>query len=251
MLSWRWVFKFYIKTLATNLLFVTVIQLLFLVTTGSIETQTHPGEGSSSNQQPNHSTETWPQHINREWCASSGDCSVLPVQCMHCRLDYDCIYGKVLNVTCKVPEDIQCTGPHTFTRNMTCRHCYQTPEWQQTCVKEWKHMKEHCMRSIQYGGLPPKLRANCTVLPHVLCLGRRSFHKLVKCNWTSGYSWTTTLILSITLGGFGADRFYLGRWQEGIGKLFSFGGLGVWTLIDVVLVAIRYLGPVDGSLYIY
>ncbi len=55
---------------------------------------------------------------------------------------------------------------------------------------------------------------------------------------------------SITLGGFGADRFYLGHWQEGIGKLFSFGGLGVWTLVDVVMVAIRYVGPSDGSLFI-
>jgi hypothetical protein len=45
-------------------------------------------------------------------------------------------------------------------------------------------------------------------------------------------------------------RFYLGHWQEGIGKLFSFGGLGVWTLVDVVMVAIRYVGPADGSLYI-
>jgi hypothetical protein len=45
-------------------------------------------------------------------------------------------------------------------------------------------------------------------------------------------------------------RFYLGHWQEGIGKLFSFGGLGVWTLVDVVLIAIRYVGPADGSLYI-
>lgn len=46
------------------------------------------------------------------------------------------------------------------------------------------------------------------------------------------------------------SRFYLGHWQEGIGKLFSFGGLGVWTLVDVVLVAIGYIGPADGSLYI-
>lgn len=45
-------------------------------------------------------------------------------------------------------------------------------------------------------------------------------------------------------------RFYLGHWQEGIGKLFSFGGLGVWTLIDVLLISIRYLGPADGSLYL-
>jgi len=55
---------------------------------------------------------------------------------------------------------------------------------------------------------------------------------------------------SITLGGFGADRFYLGLWREGIGKLFSFGGLGVWTIVDVILVAAGYIGPADGSLYI-
>lgn len=55
---------------------------------------------------------------------------------------------------------------------------------------------------------------------------------------------------SITLGGFGIDRFYLGSWAEGIGKLFSFGGLGVWTLIDVILIAAGYLKPADGSVYI-
>lgn len=55
---------------------------------------------------------------------------------------------------------------------------------------------------------------------------------------------------SITLGGFGADRFYLGQWREGLGKLFSFGGLGIWTLIDVLLIGVGYVGPVDGSLYI-
>ena len=49
---------------------------------------------------------------------------------------------------------------------------------------------------------------------------------------------------------FCVSRFYLGDWQVGIGKLFTFGGLGVWTLVDVVLVAIRYIGPADGSLYI-
>ena len=37
-----------------------------------------------------------------------------------------------------------------------------------------------------------------------------------------GKSWSTALILSITLGGFGADRFYLGYWREGLGKLFSY-----------------------------
>jgi len=41
----------------------------------------------------------------------------------------------------------------------------------------------------------------------VLCLGRRKFLKRLRCNWTGGHRWSTALILSITLGGFGIDRY--------------------------------------------
>lgn len=58
------------------------------------------------------------------------------------------------------------------------------------------------------------------------------------------------MIYSITLGGFGIDRFYLGLWKSGIGKLFSFGGLGIWTMVDAILIAIGYIQPSDGSMYI-
>ncbi|KAM6351163.1 TM2 domain-containing protein 3 isoform 4-T4 [Alca torda] len=91
---------------------------------------------------------------------------------------------------------------------------------------------------------------DCKVKPYVHCLGNRVFPKMLYCNWTGGYKWSTALALSITLGGFGADRFYLGQWREGLGKLFSFGGLGIWTLIDVLLIGVGYVGPADGSLYI-
>jgi len=57
------------------------------------------------------------------------------------------------------------------------------------------------------------------------------------------------MLLSITLGGFGADRFYLGLWRAGLGKLFSLGGLGIWTLLDMILIAVGYVSPADGSLY--
>ena len=38
------------------------------------------------------------------------------------------------------------------------------------------------------------------------------------------------------LGGWGVDRFYLGKVGTGILKLVTGGGLGVWWLIDVILV---------------
>lgn len=62
---------------------------------------------------------------------------------------------------------------------------------------------------------------------------------------------SSLLCFSMTVGGFGVDRFYLGLWQTGLGKLFSFGGLGVWTILDVILVATGYLTPADGSAFIY
>lgn len=56
------------------------------------------------------------------------------------------------------------------------------------------------------------------------------------------------LLLSVVLGGFGIDRFYLGFWQIGLGKLFSFGGLGIWVIVDLILISIGFLGDSDGSL---
>jgi hypothetical protein len=44
-------------------------------------------------------------------------------------------------------------------------------------------------------------------------------------------------LLSWLLGSFGADRFYLGYTGLGIFKLLTLGGLGLWALIDVALLA--------------
>ena len=43
------------------------------------------------------------------------------------------------------------------------------------------------------------------------------------------------LILSILLGGLGVHRFYAGRIVTGILMLLTLGGLGIWTLIDIII----------------
>jgi TM2 domain-containing membrane protein YozV len=54
---------------------------------------------------------------------------------------------------------------------------------------------------------------------------------------TGGKDWLVALLLSIFLGSLGIDRFYLGHIGLGIFKLLTCGGLGVWWLIDLILIA--------------
>ncbi|MER7553269.1 MULTISPECIES: TM2 domain-containing protein [Streptomyces] len=42
-------------------------------------------------------------------------------------------------------------------------------------------------------------------------------------------------VLQILLGGLGIGRFYVGSIGVGIAQLLTFGGLGVWALIDGIL----------------
>lgn len=42
-----------------------------------------------------------------------------------------------------------------------------------------------------------------------------------------------TWVLSLVFGVFGADRFYLGKTSSAVAKLLTFGGFGVWYLIDL------------------
>ena len=54
---------------------------------------------------------------------------------------------------------------------------------------------------------------------------------------TSDKDWTVLLILSIVRGSLGVDHFYSGKIGTGILKLITFGGCGIWWLIDVIMIA--------------
>jgi TM2 domain-containing membrane protein YozV len=45
------------------------------------------------------------------------------------------------------------------------------------------------------------------------------------------------LLLAIFLGAFGAHRFYVGKVGTGILQLLTCGGVGIWAIVDIVLIA--------------
>ncbi|XP_012231563.1 TM2 domain-containing protein biscotti isoform X2 [Linepithema humile] len=77
-----------------------------------------------------------------------------------------------------------------------------------------------------------------------------TFKKDIPCKWTNGYSFETALLLSIFLGMFGADRFYLGYPALGLLKLSTLGFLFLGQFADVILIATQIVGPADGSHYV-
>lgn len=62
----------------------------------------------------------------------------------------------------------------------------------------------------------------------------------------SDKEWLPTLLISFFLGSLGIDRFYLGYTGLGVLKLITFGGCGIWTLIDLIRIATGSLPDAKG-----
>lgn len=76
------------------------------------------------------------------------------------------------------------------------------------------------------------------------------FLKEIPCRWTNGYSFETSLLLSIFLGMFGIDRFYLGYPAIGLLKFSTLGFFFLGQLVDILLIATQVVTPSDGSDYV-
>jgi len=138
-------------------------------------------------------------------------------------------------VMCKyLPKEfIECEEPIDHKGNKTAKH-----ETGYGCVKFGGSRYEEV----------EKTNVSCTVLPDIECWGSRTFSKDgVPCVKYSGHYFTTTLLYSILLGFLGMDRFCLGQTGTAVGKLLTLGGIGVWWIVDVILLVTNSLQPEDGS----
>ena len=53
---------------------------------------------------------------------------------------------------------------------------------------------------------------------------------------TSEKGFVPTVMLCFFLGALGVHRFYVGKIGTGIVQLLTFGGLGIWALVDFIMV---------------
>lgn len=64
-------------------------------------------------------------------------------------------------------------------------------------------------------------------------------------------SYMATLLLCFFFGGFGVHRFYVGKIGTGVLMLLTLGGLGVWALVDLILVVGGWFKDAEGRAIVH
>ncbi|XP_067657436.1 TM2 domain-containing protein amaretto-like [Haliotis asinina] len=142
-------------------------------------------------------------------------------------------YGPLINCSFLPLQFLNCSEPLDLNGNNTERKRlgYGCSEWGNERYEE-----------VQ------RTAVICTALPGIECFGNRTFLKDgFPCIRYNGHYFVTTLLYSVLLGFLGMDRFCLGHTGTAVGKLLTVGGVGIWWIIDIVLLVTGMLKPADDS----
>jgi TM2 domain-containing membrane protein YozV len=64
---------------------------------------------------------------------------------------------------------------------------------------------------------------------------------------TSDKSNVVALLLCFFIGILGVHRFYVGKIGTGVLQLVTFGGLGIWALIDIIMIILQKFTDSEGN----
>ncbi len=65
---------------------------------------------------------------------------------------------------------------------------------------------------------------------------------------TSDKEFIATILLCFFLGNIGVHRFYVGKVGTGILMIITCGGLGIWTIVDFIMIACSAFRDSNGLL---
>ena len=55
------------------------------------------------------------------------------------------------------------------------------------------------------------------------------------------------LLLCLFVGALGVHRFYVGKIGTGVAMIFTLGGLGIWALVDLIMIAVGSFTDANGK----
>lgn len=64
---------------------------------------------------------------------------------------------------------------------------------------------------------------------------------------TTDNTWLVTLLLCLFVGFLGIHRFYVGKSGTGFLQIITFGGFGIWVLIDLIMIVMGKFTNKEGN----
>ncbi|MFO0882214.1 MAG: NINE protein [Candidatus Saccharimonadales bacterium] len=130
------------------------------------------------------------------------------------------------------------TQPIVGDMEPTNQQAHEVPDWQKNIVPgapSQEPVQQQAVASVQQAPMQeqPVQQNYQPVVPIIPVAQGITQAGDAPVSQTGSKNYVVTLILASLFGYYGVDRFYLGKYFTAILKLLTWGGLGVWVLIDI------------------